>query len=274
MQQLIYIIIIINFLFIPTMVSEQENILKGKAFTINLGDANVIDMVWVPKGSFKMGSPENALTKHNDELLHEVKITQGFWLSKYEITQKQWTWFMKSTLQEQHKKQYKEWKIRGIGDSLPMYFISWDDCIKFCNKLNAKEKSKLPKGYEFSLPTEAQWEYACKKFSIKNEPLDAVGWYKGNSEQQVHAVGKKQPNRLGIYDLRGNLSEWCFDWYDTYNDHKEIDPKGPTNGTLKVVRGGSWFGAAINANPTTRFKDPPQNGYSSIGLRLALRPIE
>jgi len=273
MQQLVYIILI-NFLFIPTKVLKQESISKGKAFTIDLGDANTVEMVWVPKGIFKMGSLKNEPTKYGDELLHEVEITQGYWLSKYEVTQKQWTWFMKSTLQEQRKKQYKEWKIKGIGDSLPMYFISWEDCMKFCKALNVKEKDKLPKGYKFSLPTEAQWEFACKHNSDNNAPLNVVAWYKNNSKNRVHIVGKKRPNALGIYDMRGNLSEWCFDWYDQYKKSKEVDPKGPITGTLKVVRGGSWFGGPSNAKSTTRFKDPPQNGYNSMGLRLALRPIE
>ncbi len=154
-----------------------------------------------------------------------------------------------------------------------MYFISWDDCIQLCEKLNRNKNDILPEGYKFSLPTEAQWEYTCKSFSNTKIPLDSIAWYRNNSNKQVHPVGEKLPNALGIYDLRGNLSEWCYDWFSEYKEGEKENPMGSENGEKKIVRGGSWFGSELNTKATTRFQDPPKNGYSSIGLRLALRTI-
>ncbi len=256
--------------------SISTDIVFKENFTIDLGDQNTIDMIWVPAGKFTMGNLENSnnTEKHQDEHAHKVEITEGYWLSKYEITQKQWIYFMGSTILEQQKKQYKKWKIRGIGDTIPMYFISWEECIDFCKKLNIQEKKQLPKNYQFSLPTEAQWEFAAKNFSNTSVPLDSIAWYRSNSNKTIHPVGQKKPNKLGIHDLRGNLSEWCYDWYGKYPLDSVINPTGPKNGERKVVRGGSWFGVAYNTQATTRFSDPPKNGYTSIGLRLALRKIK
>ncbi|MCW8863674.1 MAG: formylglycine-generating enzyme family protein [Colwellia sp.] len=246
----------------------------GTSFNVDLGNKHSVKMIWVPEGSFLMGTPAGEAVRHNDEDQHKVKISQGFWLSEFEITQKQWFDFIGTTIHEQQQKQYKHWRLRGVGDNLPMYFISWDESIAFTEKLNHQFAQQLPTGYKFSLPTEAQWEYTAKTFAVDDVPLVDRAWFRENSNKRVHPVGSKLPNKLGIYDLKGNLSEWCYDWYGPYPKQAlTIDPVGPSTGELKVVRGGSWFGPAINTKASTRFKDPKQNGYSSLTLRLALRPI-
>ncbi len=255
--------------------SKPDNTFKlGESFTVDLGDNHLVKMIWVPAGTFMMGTPAGEEMRHDDEDQHQVEITQGFWLSEFEMSQKHWRYFMGTSIKEQQKKQYKHWRMVGMGDNLPMYFISWDESIAFTEKLNQQVATQLPQGYKFSLPTEAQWELATSVYENKDLPLNERAWYRGNSKKRVHPVGSKAPNKLGIYDLKGNLSEWCYDWHGLFPKQAlTVDPVGPDTGTLKIVKGGSWFGKEINTKASTRFKDPKQNGYSSLALRLALRPI-
>lgn len=155
------------------------------------------------------------------------------------------------------------------GDNFPVGNVSWNDCHEFLRKLNANS----PQGWRFALPTAAQWEYACRagtdRFHGSNENVDQVAWHVGNSSGEPAAVGTKKPNAWGFYDMIGNVSEWCGDWYGTNSDTAVIeDPTGPSSGTHRVLRGGSvwyqqWTGGL-----------PPDSHDFTAGVRVALVPVQ
>lgn len=236
---------------------------------------------WCPAGTFMMGSPRNESGRDNDEIQHQVTLTKGFWIMETEITQKQWKAIMGRTVHDQALKMLQNDKpyhffsqggisetkstirdylgyssnteassiLYGIGDNYPIYFVSRNECIMFCD-----ECRKL--GVNFKLPTEAQWEYACRAgsttslYSINDNIvplLDSIAWYKGNSQNSVHPVGKKEPNAWGIYDMIGNVWEMCYDGYQSYTDLKYIYTDQKFNDPFGVStfdrnkRGGSCF---------------------------------
>jgi formylglycine-generating enzyme required for sulfatase activity len=151
--------------------------------------------------------------------------------------------------------------------------VSWNDIQQFLTKLNART------GKTYRLPTEAEWEYAARggssgrgyKYSGSNN-LDEVAWYYGNSGSKTHPVGQKKANELGLYDMSGNVYEWCADWYGNYSSGAQTNPKGPSSGTLRVLRGGSWFNGAEFCRSADRFSDDPVNRYDFIGFRLVFVP--
>ena len=163
--------------------------------------------------------------------------------------------------------------LRGVRDDYPMYYVSWNEAQKFVSKL-----SELT-GKKYVLPTEAQWEYAARggvksrgyKYSGSNT-IDGVAWYWGNSEEKysTSSVGTKLPNELGIYDMSGNVCEWCSDWYSDYSDVSQTDPTGPSSGSCRVVRGGSWDYIAGDCRVSFRSDGYPDTRYSILGFRVAL----
>ncbi len=230
----------------------------------------------IPAATFEMGSQLDELERQPDELAHSVTISADYYLATHELTQSQWFKLMGTTPQQQFEKYNKRWPLRGTGDQHPMYLISWDECQELCKKLNQLAAAQLPAGYQFSLPTEAQWEYAAKSgtpnFSL--EILPDLAWFRTTSKKQVHPVGHKKPNLHGLFDMHGNVSEWCLDWYAEYPAEPVIDPAGPTSGDRRVCRGGSWFGKWQNTRPSRRFHDPQDQGFSSMGVRLCLSKLE
>jgi formylglycine-generating enzyme len=190
--------------------------------------------------------------------------------------------------------------LANEDDSLPMYFVSWTDAREFCQKLNNREKTagRLPKGYEYTLPTEAQWEFACRAGSTtasfagpvvirdgKSAVLDNLAWYKANSALGYvgrgldHPLagprqsGEKSPNALGLQDMLGNLWEWCLDWYGPYSGGQLTDPVGPGSGVERVNRGGSWGSGAADERSANRAANPPPEKSAYRGFRLALTRI-
>ena len=217
------------------------------------------NMVWVDGGTFRMGATSEQSSEISDEKpVHSVTLS-GYYIGKTEVTQALWQAVMGSN------PSYFE------GDDLPVEQVSWDDCQEFIRKLNSLT------GQNFRLPTEAEWEFACRggnnsrgyKYSGSNY-IDNVAWYDGNSGDKTHPVATKSPNELGIYDMSGNVWEWCADWYGDYSSGRQTNPKGPYDGSLRVCRGGSWGYIArccrssnlVNCDPTIRF--------GTLGLRLAL----
>ena len=158
----------------------------------------------------------------------------------------------------------------GEGANYPMYYVSWEDCQEFISKLNALT------GKNFRLPTEAEWEFAVRggnksrgyKYSGSNT-LSNVAWYDDNSSYKTHPVATKAPNELGIYDMSGNVWEWCSDWYDDYSSSSQYNPTGPNSGSRRVIRGGSWFIYAWSCRVSNRDGNYPSI-HGNIGLRLAL----
>ena len=160
-----------------------------------------------------------------------------------------------------------------------MYYISYDDCVAFVKKLNEKmkEEGQLPAGREFRLPTEAEWEFAARggnrsegyQYSGSNT-LSSVAWYWDNGNETPHPVKEKHANELSLYDMSGNVWEWCYDWYGNYSSSSQTNPKGPSTGSRRVLRGGSWYGSEQICRVAFRYHNYPVSCYGTYGLRLAL----
>ncbi|HQO09812.1 MAG TPA: formylglycine-generating enzyme family protein [Clostridiales bacterium] len=216
-----------------------------------------IEMVLVEGGTFEMGSNERENGLVNEKPVHSVTISD-FYIGKTEVTQAQWKAVMGT-----NPSYFK-------GDDLPVEQVSWYDAVEFCKRLSQKE------GVTYRLPTEAEWEYAAKggnasmgyKYSGSDDP-DAVAWYRSNFESKTHTVATKKPNELGIYDMSGNVWEWCSDWYGDYPSGTQIDPKGPSSGLGRVLRGGSWFSINDFIRCAYRGSPYPNSVNNDFGFRLS-----
>ena len=207
-----------------------------------------MELIEIPAGKFTMGSPEGEKDHQEDEVQVSVTLTQPFKLGKYEVTQGQWKSVMGSEPWEGQK------YVKADKDC-PATLVSWDDATAFCEKLTAIERKagKLQANEEYRLPSEAQWEYACRagtttaySFGDDEKQLSEYAWFDGNtgSEQYAHKVGMKKPNPWGLHDMHGNVLEWCSDWYsDWYGGALSggTDPAGPDYGSSRVIRGGGWW---------------------------------
>ena len=219
-----------------------------------------MEFVWVPKGEFMMGSPESDEGRY-DEVQHKVILTQGFWLGKYAVTQGQWKKIM-----NENPSNFKN------GDNFPVEQVSWDDVKSYISKLNGQGKGG------FRLPTEAQWEYACRSggkdekwAGCNNESqLSHYAWYDDNSGEKTHPVGQKKPNGLGLYDMSGNVFEWVEDRYGDYPSGTVTDPQGPSSGSYRVFRGGSWSNGASRSRSEDRDGYSPAGSGSGLGFRLSM----
>jgi len=206
-----------------------------------------------------MGSPKKEEKRDDDEILHKVTLTKGFYLGVYTVTQEQWQAVM------------RENPSRFKGErKLPVENVTWDECQEFLKKMGDKD------GHSYRLPTEAEWEYACRAGSTDlwcsgDDPkmLGQYAWYAGNSGEKTHPVGQKKPNAWGLYDMHGNIWEWCADRYGDYPKNDVVDPKGPESGTSHVLRGGSFYGPALFVRSAIRgYFDPAKRGRN-IGFRAA-----
>jgi formylglycine-generating enzyme required for sulfatase activity len=221
--------------------------------------------VEIEPGSFTLGSPVSEAGRRDDEVQHSVTLTHGFWLGKYEVTQQQ----------------YKE--LMGTNPSLfpgpkrPVEQVSWDDTQEFLKMLNARERAagRLPLGWVYRLPTEAEWEYAARAgtttaYSFDNDAgtLGEYAWYGDNSGDQTHEVGLKDPNPWGLCDMYGNVWEWCVDWYGVYPRGDAIDTTGPTTGWGRVIRGGGWYDVPRYCRSAVRFGVRPDLCYEGRGFRV------
>jgi formylglycine-generating enzyme required for sulfatase activity len=224
-----------------------QEVKPGKAEVIELGKDVKLEMVLIPAGKFKMGGPRKD---------HEVTLTKPFFMGKYEVTQEQWESVTGKN------------PIDTKGAKLPVTDVSWEDCQEFIKKLNAKTDG----GYR--LPTESEWEYACRagtttaySFGDKITPKDAN--YVGSEIGKPVAVGSYEPNAFGLYDMHGNVWEWCEDWKADYPKGAVTDPKGPGTGTYRVLRGGSFVNYVSSARSSDRYTVTPTTRNFSVGFRLA-----
>jgi len=232
-----------------------------------------IQMVWCPPGEFLMGSPEDEEGRLNNERQHRVTLTRGFWLAKTEATQGQWESVMGTSL-ARFGTFGKDLFVCGEGSTHPMYLVSWEDVQEWLAKNN--ELHPLPEGWEWDFPTEAQWEYACRATTTGayggTGNLDEMGWHRDNSGGKKHPAGAKQANAWGLYDMHGNVWEWCRDWIGNYPRGCAPDPTGPTSGSYRVARGGSWDAIARYCRAAARHGYAPGYWRSNVGFRPAAVP--
>ena len=237
-----------------------SGVLTTHTITIPVKDGISIDMVRVEAGTFTMGATPEMKDPYNDEKpTHQVTLTNDYYIGKYEVTQALWKAVMGN-----NPSSFK-------GDNLPVEEVSWDDCQDFISKLNRIT------GKTFRLPAEAEWEYAARggnksrgyQYSGSSN-LSDVAWYKDNSGSKTHAVGTKQPNELGIYDMCGNVWEWCQDWYGKYSSSSQTNPTGANSGSNRVYRGGGWGSSARYCRLSCRCGSTPVDRGSYLGLRLVL----
>jgi formylglycine-generating enzyme required for sulfatase activity len=316
----------IIFAAVTCLNAQETGPLAGKSWSLPLPGYAKLEMVWIPPGTFLMGSPPSEQGRKQDESPQAtVTITKGYWMGKTEVTIGQWTALMDGGVRDQvirmladdslydlkgkrqtlrdfmgFSRQETDKVLANEDDSLPMYFVSWTDAMEFCQKLNNRENTagRLPKGYEYTLPTEAQWEFACRAGSTtasfagpvvirdgKSAVLDNIAWYKANSALGYEGrgldhplagprqSGEKSPNARGLQDMLGNLWEWCLDWYGPYSGGQLTDPVGPGSGVERVNRGGSWGSGAADERSANRAANPPLEKSAYRGFRLALTRI-
>ena len=232
----------------------------SNAISIPVKDGISIEMVKVEAGTFMMGATSEMKDPYDDEKpVHQVTLTNDYYMGKYEVPQALWEAVMGSNPSE-----YK-------GDNLPVEMVSWNDCQEFISKLNSLT------GRKFRLPTEAEWEYAARGGKRSrgyqysgNSNISDVAWYDGNRGSKPHPVGTKQANELGIYDMSGNVYEWCSDWYGSYSSSSQTNPTGADSGSSRVYRGGSWRNGAWLCRLSCRYFNTQFYRGNALGLRLAL----
>ncbi len=246
--------------------------LAGDVLPVTVGGVS-FNLRWCPPGSFMMGSPSSEDDRESEETQHRVTLTKGFWIGETEVTQGLWKEVMGATVRDQCNLANKSWSTygEGEGDEKPIYYVSWNDCQEFISKLNLRIEVRKA-GLMFSLPTEAQWEYACRAGTTGAYGgigrLDDMGWYSSNYEGAIHPVASKKANAWGVYDMHGNVSEWCQDWYGAYPDGSQTDPSGPSSGSLRVFRGGSRLSYACACRSAQRRLLNPGLREDHLGLRL------
>jgi formylglycine-generating enzyme required for sulfatase activity len=232
-----------------------------------LPDEAKMELVWIPPGGFMMGSADGP---EDERPVRRVAVTRGFWIGKYEVAQEQ---FCAVT----HRR-----PSVVEADTNPVEKVSYEDAQEFLADLNRKVPA--PPGFFFRLPTEAEWEYACRagtrtRHPTGNDPagLKGIAWFKDNSDFKPHPVGQRAPNAWGVCDMLGNVSEWCADWLAPYSAAETTDPAGPPKGTHRVIRGGSFADAPERVSSSFRGGVPPSWRYGYVGFRIVcavmVRPV-
>lgn len=231
-------------------------------------------MIFVEGGDFLMGatSEQGSEADSDEQVIRRVKL-DSYYIGECEVTQAQWAKIMGTSIYQQASKAGQS-STYGVGPDNPMYYVSWEEAMAFCRELSRMT------GRTYCLPTEAQWEYAARggkkadgsKYS-GSWSIDAVAWYDGNSGSSTHQVKYKRPNGLGIYDMSGNVWEWCADWYsNTYNVNETTNPVGPSSGSNRVLRGGGWGSYAKNCRVASRCYNTPGSRNGTYGFRVVVIP--
>jgi len=234
------------------------------------------NLVFIPPGSFRMGSPTNELDRFSDEGPQTaVTLTKGFYMSKYLVTQDDYAAVAGSNP-----------SFFTSAPNLPVEQVSWNDATNYCALRTQQEiaTGRIPAGCHYRLPTEAEWEYACRAWTSDrrlyygDDPgypnLGDYAWYSANSGNGTHPVGQKRPNAWGLYDMAGNVWVWCQDWYGTYSGRSVTDPRGPDSGANRVIRGGGWSFDARFCRSAERGSSSPSFTSSLVGFRVVLAPNE
>jgi formylglycine-generating enzyme required for sulfatase activity len=274
-------------------VAKKKEISEGLVLPAELTNSIGMKFRLIQPGTFMMGSPESEAGRDSDERQHQVTLTQPFYMGVYPVTVGDFKRFVdkvgyKTEGERDGKGAYgwtgKEWKQdakitwRNPGftqtDQDPVVCVSWNDAQSYCQWLSELE------GKSYRLPTESEWEYGCRAgsstaycFGDGEARLGEYAWYESNSERRTHAVGQKKPNAWGLYDMHGNVWEWCSDWYGDYPRGAVTDPMGASTGSYRVHRGGSWCNVAAGCRSACRSRNVPSYRYSLLGFRLALSSL-
>ena len=252
--------------------------ISSSGCVVDQGNAKVITnsigmkLVLIPKGTFTMGSPIEEEGANNDEQQHQVTVSKDYYLGVTEVTQGQYEKVM--GVNPSH---FQKRVIRKSDSSMyPVENVSWEGAVEFCKRLSELPEEKKA-GRVYRLPTEAEWEYACRAgsktafyFGDDSELIGAYAWHAANSGGQTHPVGEKKPNAWGLYDMHGNNWEWCSDWHGDYPEGTVTDPVGPEEGAGRVLRGGGWGDVAANCRSASREGRLPYSHCTSSGFRVSL----
>ena len=293
--------------FTPEETDTYKSVNSNVTVTVMPDIETGIKMVWIPAGNFEMGQTGVATPAHG------VTLTNGFYMGIHQITQKQWNEIMETTIQEQEA--FTSLGLYGVGDNYPMYYVNWYEAVIFCNKLSVLEEltpaysidgetdpekwiddyGEIPATWDainrddwdkiqidpnsegYRLPTEAQWEYACRAGTTtlyywgdetEVATVGAHAWYSSNASS-TQEVGTKQVNAFGLYDMHGNVWEWCWDWYGAYTDTAKEDPTGASSGSGRMLRGGSWGNSVEVLQSANRLSSDPNGRGLNFGFRVA-----
>ena len=268
--------------FLPDVPGNQPKVL-----TNSIG----MKLVLIPKGKFMMGSPPDEKGSEDNERRHEVTISRDYHLGMHEVTQAQYkkimgknpSDFQEDAVAERHPETNRVVKDVDSANH-PVEQVSWEDAVEFCQRLSALPEEKKA-GRVYRLPTEAEWEYACRagtktaysfgsQMNGRQANCDGTVPYgtdtKGPNLEKTTSVGKYPANAWGLYDMHGNVWEWCADWYGEYPKGSATDPRGPEDGSFRVFRGGCWFKVAVYCRSANRGRSIPSTRISNFGVRVAL----
>jgi formylglycine-generating enzyme required for sulfatase activity len=253
--------------FPESSVAKKKDISEGLVLPAELTNSIGMKFRLIQPGTFMMGSPASWWGGGGDERQHQVTLTQPFSMGIYTVTQSEYARIMGSN------------PSRFKGDCHPVEQVSWEDATAFIQKLNGLPEERAA-GRVYRLPTESEWEYACRAgssraycFGEDEARLGEYAWYGANSGSKTHPVGQKAPNAWGLYDIHGNVWEWCSDWYGDYPSGSVTDPTGASTGSCRVNRGGSGSFEAANCRSADRFRNVPSNRNGHLGFRLALSSL-
>ena len=242
---------------------DTRTLSAGSSVTVTLG-TNRWTVRWVPPGRFVMGSAVDEANRDKDEVQHEVEFSRGFFMAETECTQAQWEAVMPKN------------PSHGKAPDQPVNQVNWREAQDYCRALTERHRAQglIPAGWEWDLPTEAQWEYACRAGTTEAfaGDLPSLAWIETNSEGKPHAVKTRQPNAWGLHDLHGNVWEWCRDWYGDYATNRVKDPSGPSAGSFRCYRGGSRIYGARRARSAIRGAMTPEMRGDYLGFRPVLLP--
>jgi formylglycine-generating enzyme required for sulfatase activity len=236
---------------------------KPPVAVITFGKAQLV-IVRIPSGTFVMGTnrvftADGGWTNDGERPSHQVTITKDFWMGQFPVTQGQWRELMGSNPSY----------FQNAGPDAPVEQVSWTDVQVFLARLNAAQRQ-----WTVRLPTEAEWEYAARAGTTGETygPLDDIAWYRTNGARTTHPAGQKAPNTFGLYDMLGNVWQWCQDWFGPYVSAPAVDPQGAANGERRVTRGGCFYCEALHERAARRNRDLEGHSWRSIGFRIVAAP--